>query len=209
MAHPPGLTTDGYELQFGTNYMAHALMLKLLLPTMLKTAEGGRDVRFVSVSSLGHIMAYGGSGIAFDKVKTADSGIMGLTMTQYGQSKLGNILLAKALAKRYPQITSVSIHPGTVKTDIILHRSKSIFNTAFNSFVSLFGGYMMLTPEQGAYNNLWAATAPLKGDKGDGVVQGGYADPVGKHATPSKLAQDEALADRLWDWTEDELKAFV
>ncbi|KAL4865577.1 hypothetical protein BDV12DRAFT_188061 [Aspergillus spectabilis] len=52
MAAPPGLTKDGYELQFGTNYLGHALLAKLLVPLMEKTAAiPGTDVRIVMVSS--------------------------------------------------------------------------------------------------------------------------------------------------------------
>ena len=36
--------------------------------------------------------------------------------TRYGHSKLANVLHARELAKRYPNIISVSVHPGTVKT---------------------------------------------------------------------------------------------
>ncbi|KAJ7030820.1 hypothetical protein C8F04DRAFT_1365378 [Mycena alexandri] len=36
---PPALTKDGYEVYFGLNHLAHALFIKLLLPTLLRTAE--------------------------------------------------------------------------------------------------------------------------------------------------------------------------
>ena len=42
MAAPVGTTEEGYEIQFGTNHMGHALLTKLLLPTLLATAEKGR-----------------------------------------------------------------------------------------------------------------------------------------------------------------------
>ena len=57
MAVPWSMTEDGYEIQFGTNHMGHALLTKLLMPTMLKTAEEpGSDVRVINLSSEGHNM---------------------------------------------------------------------------------------------------------------------------------------------------------
>jgi NAD(P)-dependent dehydrogenase (short-subunit alcohol dehydrogenase family) len=65
----PGTTTEGYEIAFGINYLGHALLTKLLMPTFLRTAElPGADVRIVAVSSEGHAMAPKG-GILFDKLK--------------------------------------------------------------------------------------------------------------------------------------------
>ncbi|KAK7018676.1 short-chain alcohol dehydrogenase [Paramarasmius palmivorus] len=54
MALPPGLTKDGYEIQFGTNHLGHALLIRLLLPTLLRTAETGSDTRIINLSSQGH-----------------------------------------------------------------------------------------------------------------------------------------------------------
>ena len=58
MALPPGLTKEGYEIQFGTNHMGHALLTKLLMPLLLKTAEQpDSDVRIINVSSGAHGVA--------------------------------------------------------------------------------------------------------------------------------------------------------
>lgn len=54
MATPAGLSRDGYEIQFATNHLGHAMLIKQLLPVLLKTAERpGSDVRIVSVTSTG------------------------------------------------------------------------------------------------------------------------------------------------------------
>lgn len=116
MATPPGLTKEGYEIQLGTNHVGHALLTKLLLPTMERTAEKPEtDVRIVNLTSAGHQLAPKGGLVLKD-----DSTIMDhySTWTRYGQSKLANILFTRQLAKRYPKIRSVAIHPGSVATNL-------------------------------------------------------------------------------------------
>jgi NAD(P)-dependent dehydrogenase (short-subunit alcohol dehydrogenase family) len=91
MAAPPGLTKDGYELQFGTNYLGHALLAKLLLPVLEKTAsKPGADVRIITISSHGHMFAPKPDGIRFETVK-AEAQELG-PYGRYGQSKLAIIL---------------------------------------------------------------------------------------------------------------------
>ena len=51
-------------------------------------------------------------------------------LRRYGQSKLGNILLANELARRHPQIMSNSVHPGVIKTELV----RGMGNT-YGSFV--------------------------------------------------------------------------
>jgi NAD(P)-dependent dehydrogenase (short-subunit alcohol dehydrogenase family) len=205
MAVPPGLTEEGLEVQFGTNYFGHAILLRLLLPTILNTSaeSTGADVRLVVLSSFGHTMHPPG-GIQFENLKAADCGT---PWQRYGQSKLADILLAKSMAKRYPRITSVSVHPGLVKTSLSDRSEKSFLLSMLKSlwWTPLFKG-----PEEGSHNTLWAATTPK-----EKLVNGGYYEPVGKVPGPAarasgmaEICSHEALADRLWEWTERELGGF-
>ncbi|CAI4213532.1 unnamed protein product [Parascedosporium putredinis] len=55
MSVPPGLTADGHEVQWGTNFFGHAVLIHLLLPAMVRTAElPGADVRLLLATSQGH-----------------------------------------------------------------------------------------------------------------------------------------------------------
>ncbi|KAI0970833.1 hypothetical protein F4678DRAFT_472834 [Xylaria arbuscula] len=62
---------EGHQKHFGLNYLGHALLSRLLLPSMLSTVEQhpGADLRVVVVSSEGHAVAPAG-GIQFDKLRT-------------------------------------------------------------------------------------------------------------------------------------------
>lgn len=197
MATPPGTTEQGYEIQFGTNHVGHALLTKLLLPTLLETAkQPGADVRVISLSSAGHAMAPG-KGILFEQLKTDMSSTW--TITRYGQSKLANVLFAKELAKRNPSITAVSLHPGVVNTE--LYRStKKWFGVGL--LIDAARRWAYTSVQDGAKNQLWATTA-------EGVKSGEYFTPVGVKGQGSRLSGDEGLAEKLWGWTEKELEGYT
>lgn len=194
MATPSAKTVEGYEAQFGTNHIGHALLTKLLLPTLIKTAELPVSIRIINVSSIAQSMAPPG-GITFNTDKLCKLN----NLRQYGQSKLANVLFTKGLAKRYPQITSVAVHPGLVLTDLYVAADKSNFvvKMAMNYIAPLF----FQLPMEGAYNQLWAATAPKHQ-----VANGRYYLPVGKLTGGSSYARDEELVDDLWDWTEEQFE---
>ncbi|KAF2116520.1 hypothetical protein BDV96DRAFT_598421 [Lophiotrema nucula] len=200
MATPYSTTQEGYENQFGTNHMGHFLLTKLLLPTLLSTAsEPDGDVRIVNLTSMGHYMAPKG-GILWDQ--KAAEGVS--TWRRYGSAKLANILFTKQLAERYPQITSVSIHPGVIITDLYASVQLNFF---LRIGVWLYG---LLTPflpghfkdtKGGALNQTWAATVPKAQLK-----NGQFYMPVGTESKGSGYAQDEGLAKKLWEWSEGELE---
>jgi retinol dehydrogenase-12 len=202
MATSAGLTKEGYEIQFGTNHVGHALLTKLLMPLLLKTAEEKssgdedmkNDVRVVVLSSAGHQIAPTG-GIQFDTLKGTQEKMT--TWTRYGQSKLANILFAKEMAKRYPQITSVSLHPGAVNTNLTKPMAdRFLFARLLTPLVSR----VTATVETGAKNQLWAATSK------QGIANGEYYTPVGVSGKGSAYSTDGKLAAQLWEWTEKELE---
>ncbi|MCJ1281102.1 hypothetical protein MMC26_000420 [Xylographa opegraphella] len=196
MALPPGLTKDGYEIQFGTNHVGHALLVKLLLPILLRTAQTPEsDVRVVMLTSLAFRMHPLG-GIDIPSLRTPRPGIFGHWI-RYGQSKLANILFASELARRYPSITTASVHPGVINTGLLTN--SGIWNAAF---VHVTHPFSTLTPEQGAHNSLWATTT-----KKD-LTRGGFYVPVGVPGAHDKESKSEKLAGELWEWTEKELRTY-
>lgn len=195
MATPTGLTTEGYELQFGTNHVGHALLTKLLLPLLQKTAEQpGSDVRVIVLSSVAHQGAPGG-GILFDTLKSKQEDIN--TVYRYGQSKLANILFAVEMAKRYPKIKTIAVHPGAVASNLATPFGNSYF--FLRPFVWLYLVTCAVSVEEGAKNQLWATVS-------NNAKSGEYYIPIGSKTGASALAKDKELATKLWEWTEKELE---
>ncbi|RMZ74358.1 Short-chain dehydrogenase reductase SDR [Pyrenophora seminiperda CCB06] len=193
-------TKEGYEIQFGTNHMGHALLTKLLLPTLLETAkQPGSDVRIVNLSSLGHYYPVS-KGIEFDQAALAHESYSRC----YGSSKLANLLFARSLAEQYPQITSVSLHPGIIITDLFKHVQSNVFMKLGFWIYGLIGLFLpghYKSPERGgALNTTWCATT-AKAE----LENGAYYMPVGKKSGGSRWARDEGLKKKLWEWTEEEL----
>ena len=194
MATALGLTRDGYENQFGVNHVAHALLVQLLLPT-LEGTPGGARVLFLT--SLGFMAAFPDGGIQFDRLTTEQDYGPGTQWARYGQSKLANVVYARALAQHYPALMAVSLHPGIVGTDLVDRlqpEEKALVNAQTER---------LLEPHEGAHNTLWCATV----DPGR-LKNGALYVPVGELGQDSKDSADPALADRLWDWTQEELRAY-
>jgi len=194
MALPAGTTNEGYEIQFGTNHVRPALLTKLLMPTLLATVKQGADVRIINLTSEAHNFARNAD-VLLDRSKLDAQG----TWLRYGYSKLANILFTKELAKHYPSITSVAVHPGVIKSDLWApgQQSSSIMQYMMNASLVLTGQ----TVQEGARNQLWAATA-----KKDDVVTGTYYKPIGSASKGNGLAQNPKMATDLWNWTEKELE---
>lgn len=202
MALPPGTTEQGYEVQFGTNHMGHALLTKLLLPMLLKTAEQPEaDVRVVALSSIGHIGAPM-AGILFDRLKTPMDSLSTQTFTRYGQSKLANILFIKELSRRYANkgIKAVAVHPGVVATNLYESTMKW---PVVGSLIGIAKRYVYNSVQDGAKGQLWAATAPK-----EQVKSGEYYTPVGVKGQGSWKSNDMGLAEKLWEWTDKELESY-
>ncbi|EME45848.1 hypothetical protein DOTSEDRAFT_171502 [Dothistroma septosporum NZE10] len=203
MSKPPGVTKQGYELQFGTNHMGHALLVQLLTPLLQATAKESGDARIVWDTSLAYSLHPPG-GTQFSSLKTPQNNLGRIfsPWVRYAQSKLANLLYAREYAKHHPEITSVSIHPGVSATGLVEGLS-----TFYKVFVYITSWWMMVPPETCAWNQQWAATAPL-GKGGRQVESGGYYEPVGFKGGLTRSAGDDGLAAKLWEWTEAELEKY-
>jgi NAD(P)-dependent dehydrogenase (short-subunit alcohol dehydrogenase family) len=116
---------------------------------------------------------------------------------KYCHSKLANLLYARALAKYVPEITSVSVHPGDIRTGLFTKNGGSWMITLIRTIVLPLTS---VSVEEGAKNQLWAATAK-------GVKSGEYYEPVGVTGKGSVEAYSDEAATKLWEWTEKELEA--
>jgi retinol dehydrogenase-12 len=193
MGLPAQFTNDGYEFQFGINHLGHALLTKLLLPTLVRTAELKRDVRVIVTSSCSHHNCPAG-GIDFDTLKTDGSSLPPLKL--YAQSKLANILFTRALAERYPQLKAIAIHPGACRTNLTL-------NSTGGNIFDWVVGYLLSRPVKVvARHHIWAAVA-------DGIESGEYYEPLGMGGRCIPEGKDKGLTLKLWEWTEKELEPYT
>ncbi|KAF2470678.1 NAD(P)-binding protein [Lindgomyces ingoldianus] len=149
MATPEGRTEDGFELQFGTNHLAHFLLFQLLRDTMLKSATPEFGSRVVNVSSTGH---------RYSQVQFENLNLEGIydPRKSYGQSKLSNIYMANEIERRYgsKNLHAFSLHPGGIWTGLQIHTPKEQMDQwAANPAVQEY----MKSTEQGAATTIWAA----------------------------------------------------
>ena len=197
MGSPPDKTETGHEIQLGTNHLGHFLLAKLLLPTLRKTAASASspapDVRVVTVTSVGYVTTPPMSTITSTPALLAES-----TWARYGASKAANMLFASELARRHPEIMSVSVHPGLIATDLFAPTKKEGI-PIIRCALGMFGPLVMENVQSGALNHLWAASAGR-----EQLTNGGYYVPVGK-LVDTRYTGDVDMGKRLWEWSDKEV----
>lgn len=186
-------TSDGFELQFGTNYLGHYALTAELLPLLI----AGSSPRIVTVSS---VAARRGA-IDFTDLQATRAY---RPMAVYAQSKLANLMFAFELQRRSDAagwgITSIAAHPGVSRTDLI---SNGAGRLSVAGFVRTFMWFLFQAAPQGALPTLFAASSPI-------ARAGGYYGPdkffetrgFPAIAKPPQQALDVEVAVRLWDVSE-------
>ncbi|RXW24439.1 hypothetical protein EST38_g1427 [Candolleomyces aberdarensis] len=186
------LTADGYDLQFGTNTLGHFYFTKLLLPALLKGAKSSPDgtARVVNTSSSASLFA---SKINFDTLKDSPARRKSGPNRLYMQSKLGNAIFAKELARRYGDqgIVSTGLNPGNLSSDLQRHLGRIE--------TKLVGLLLHPTP-MGALTQLWAGTT-----QEGATLNGKYLIPWARIGTGNPVIQDEKVGADLWKWFEDQV----
>lgn len=187
-------TSDGFELQFGTNYLGHFALTAYLLPLLKR----GRTPRVVTLSS---IAARSGA-IDFDDLQGKREY---RPMSLYSQSKLACIMFAFELSRRSRAagwgIASLAAHPGITRTDLI---PNSAGRSSLPAMVRRFLPFLFQPAWKGALPTLFAATD-------SGARDGAYYGPDRLSGTrgypteekPPEQALDAAVAARLWDVSEE------
>jgi len=195
MAVPSRLTTtDGFELQFGTNVLGHFALTLRLLPLLLAAPAA----RVVTMSSL---WAWFGR-LDFDDLQ-AERGYR--PMGAYAASKLADLMLARRLAsiaaERGWPLASNAAHPGYTRTNLLA--AGAALRQPGHRPTLLHLVFRIPHPVQhvrhGVEPLLYAATSP-------DAVSGGYygprgplelAGPPGRAWVPRR-GRDAGAAARLW-----------
>jgi NAD(P)-dependent dehydrogenase (short-subunit alcohol dehydrogenase family) len=172
-------TVDGIEQTFAVNHLGPFLLTNLLLDIIEKSTPA----RIVNVASTGHYRAT----LDFDDLGYAKGGYW--IMRAYSRSKLANVIFTRDLAGRLrgKSVTVTSLHPGAVATNI--WTGSPPWAKPLLSIAKLF----MVSPEEGGARIVYLATSP----EVEGKTGGYYENDVER--APARLAQDDAVAKRLWD----------
>lgn len=188
---PEGRTKDGFETQFGTNYLGHFALTNLLLPHVTD--------RVVSLSSLAH-KSPGSPRINFENLNLAGEYV---PLTAYSQSKLALLLFTLELQRRLSaagsSVRALAAHPGWSATNLQANDAnpfRRLFSRVGNHFIAQKG-------EDGALNPLYATVEDLPGASyvgPDGLGEmRGAPTLVGR----STAASDPATARQLWTVSEE------
>jgi len=172
------VTPDGLERTFATNHMAYFVVTNALLPNL----KAAGNARIVSTASDAHLR----QSLDFDDLQSARSYS---SMRVYGRSKLANILFTRELARRLAgsNVTANCLHPGLVATRF--GSSNGPLMRAAIKLVTTLGG---ISPEDGAKTIVYLASSPEIEGKSGGYY---YKNRI---KAPSRQAQDDASAARLW-----------
>jgi NAD(P)-dependent dehydrogenase (short-subunit alcohol dehydrogenase family) len=185
-------TTDGFELQFGSNYLGPFALTMRLLPLLL-AAPAPRVVTMSSgMANMGRIH--------FDDLQWERRY---RSVGAYAQSKLADLLMARQLAavatQRGWRLMSNAAHPGYTRTNLQTAGASLGRDKPRRSVIVAVPFLPSQAPEQGAEPMLYAATSP-------DAVNGGYYGPsrfmelVGPTTTArlNRRMRDDATAARLW-----------
>jgi NAD(P)-dependent dehydrogenase (short-subunit alcohol dehydrogenase family) len=184
MAVPQGRTADGFESQFGTNFLGHFALTGLLLDRIAD--------RVVTLSSGAHHIGK----IRLDDLNWEHRRYQ--RWLAYGQSKLADLIFAYELARRLDAagstVRSLAAHPGYAATELQSHTE-----SVQDRLMGLANKIVAQNAADGALPALYAATMPdaqsgeFYGPDGIGEVRG-----FPRRVDSSRASKDVRVAERLW-----------
>jgi NAD(P)-dependent dehydrogenase (short-subunit alcohol dehydrogenase family) len=190
------VTADGFEMQFGTNYLSHFALTGRLLPLLI-----AGKARVVQLSS----MAHRGGRIRLDDLNYEHAY---KPWPVYQQSKLAMLMFAIELDRRSQAqgwgLTSVAAHPGFARTDLIANGPAASGTGGLLLAVgSLLQPFVSHSAADGALPTVMAATLPTA--KGGDYYGPQRAMEMKGPPGPAEIkpqAKDTDVAARLWTASE-------
>ena len=200
------VSADGFEMTFAVNHLAHYLLARLLVPRMagngriILTSSGTHDSD-LKTGMPPPLHADAGK-LAYprtDPQRDKNDGMAG--RRAYSTSKLCNVLTVRSLATHLaadrPDIMLAAFDPGFTPGTGLARDYPGPLNLIFRHVMPLvMRGERTSTPE-----NSGRLLAELATKLEYQTTRGGYFAVRGKQLVetpPSKLAQDVAVAERLW-----------
>jgi len=186
------LTAEGHELHMATHHLGHFLLTRLLLDKLAQSAPA----RIIVIASDGHKAArqvdwddLNNAGLWKGRQFSNNAGFMA-----YARSKLCAVLTTRALARRLDprRITVNAVSPGYFVGTDIYRNMRGVSKLGVKMFRPFF-----TDPEKAAKTYVFLATSPEVQD-----VTGKYWEYCAEKAC-SPAAMDDAVGERLWDWTCD------
>lgn len=186
---PPYIkTSDGFELQMGTNHLGHFALTSHLMPLLSKTAQA----RVINVSSMAHKRG----NINIDDLNWEKRRYS--AFQAYADSKIANLFFTYELARRIEKenlsMLSVAAHPGWSATDLMRH----------NNIFEFAAGFLAQSQKMGALPTLYAAV-------GEDIKNGDYTGPSGfmeirgypKKVKSIKATYNEEFAKKFWEKSQE------
>ncbi|KAH8101393.1 NAD(P)-binding protein [Cristinia sonorae] len=179
------LTTEGYDMQYGTHVLGHFLFQELLLDALTSGTSSSPDkhTRIITTTSSGAHLSTVNFGTLRDGPERRKVRLDNL----YFQSKFLNGVVAYESARRYAKrkVLSFSVDPGSVRTEFFRNHPPAIRRIVEKFCVS---------PEQGAVSLLWAGTMP------EAIQHNGqYIVPWAHVGRCRKEMYDRALGEQVWE----------
>ncbi|KAF7561025.1 hypothetical protein G7046_g3116 [Stylonectria norvegica] len=214
------LNEGGWETCMAICHVGHFVFTNGILSLLKEAAKDkNADVRIVTVSSnVTYIMIPPDYPLDFTstafltgslpyipwKWRYFQSAFFTVDMVRYAMAKLANALFAKELQRRLDEqgvpIISISLNPGGVLSDDGL--------TIFSGFIKPLMRRVLVSPDQGSFNSLFAATAKDIRDKSE-LYKGQYIEPIGQvHASHPVLKNDKQVR-AAWDTTTTEVNKYL
>lgn len=185
------LTEEGIEYNLAVHHLAPYSMTGRLLP-LLELGDG----RVVNTNSEGHrATPFTGRSVDID-FSDLQSERRYDTFTAYSRTKLANLLFTFEFCRRYPEFTSVAVHPGMVRTRL----ARSLRNPAIVVANSM-ARWLMLPAGQGAKPIAYLAANP-------DIESGRYYNRFNP-STSSSQSMSLSNARLLWEATEQLRGPFV